>query len=104
MTIVLPPSCKLGSAFAMAGSLDKRPARRASSADRYVVPNRHDGGWDIIKAGHRRATGHAATKNEAIRNARKIVSSEGGGELRVVNQFGKLTDSATVTPPKRRAA
>lgn len=88
----------------MAKPIDKRPVRRASSSDRYVVPNRTEGGWDIIKAGHRRATGHAATKDEAIRHARRVVRNEGGGELLIVNEFGKLTDSATVTPAKRRAA
>jgi hypothetical protein len=88
----------------MAKVAKKQAVKRASSSDRYVVPNNSKGGWDIIKAGHRRATGHAKTKDEAIRDARKIVRSEGGGELRIVNKFGKLTDSDTIAPAKRRAA
>jgi hypothetical protein len=87
----------------MPKAADKRQVRKTSISDRYVVPNR-SGGWDIIKEGHRRATGHAETKADAIRAARTAVRRDGGGELRVVNQFGKLTDSTTVVSTKRRAA
>jgi Uncharacterized protein conserved in bacteria (DUF2188) len=83
----------------------KQPqVKRASANDRYVVPNTRNGGWDIIKEGHRRATGHAKTKTEAITNARKAVRNDGGGELRIVNRSGKLTESDTILPAKRRAA
>jgi Uncharacterized protein conserved in bacteria (DUF2188) len=83
----------------------KQPqVKRASANDRYVVPNSRNGGWDIIKEGHRRATGHAKTKTEAITNARKAVRNDGGGELRIVNRSGKLTESDTIRPAKRRAA
>lgn len=83
----------------------KQPhVKRASANDRYVVPNTRNGGWDILKEGHRRATGHARTKNEAITNARKAVRNDGGGELRIVNRSGKLTESNTIRPAKRRAA
>jgi len=83
----------------------KRPqVRRASANDRYVVPNARKGGWDIVKEGHRRATGHARTKQEAIANARRAVRTDGGGELRIVNRSGKLTGSDTIAPAKRRAA
>jgi hypothetical protein len=88
----------------MPRAANKSAVKRASDSDRYVVPNSSSGGWDIVKAGHRRATGHAKTKDEAIRDARRIVRNEGGGELRIVNKFGKLTDSATVAPAKRRAS
>jgi Uncharacterized protein conserved in bacteria (DUF2188) len=88
----------------MAKVARRQISKSGSSSDRYVVPNSSSGGWDIIKAGHRRATGHAKTKDEAIRNARRIVRNEGGGELRIVNKFGKLTDTATIPPSKRRAA
>lgn len=83
----------------------KQPqVRRASANDRYVVPNARKGGWDIVKEGHRRATGHAKTKQEAIAHARQAVRRDGGGELRIVNRSGKLTDSDTVPQAKRRAA
>ncbi len=83
----------------------RRPqVKRASANDRYVVPNADSGGWDIVKEGHRRATGHAKTKQEAITHARQAVRNDGGGELRIVNRAGKLTDSDTIRPAKRRAA
>ncbi len=69
-----------------------------------MVPNSREGGWDIIKEGHRRATGHGKTKQEAITRARQAVRRDGGGELRIVNQAGKLTESNTILPPKSRAA
>ena len=75
--------------------------KRTSETDRYVVPNK-SGGWDIVKEGHRRATGHAMKKQEAIVHALKIVRNEGGGELRIVNRYGKLTDSDTIPPSRRR--
>lgn len=78
--------------------------KRASINDRYVVPNSRKGGWDIIKEGHRRATGYAKTKQEAVANARQAVRKDGGGELRIVNRSGKLTSSDTIRPIKRRAA
>jgi len=87
----------------MAKSSPKMPTiKRTSQTDRYVVPNKERGGWDIVKEGHRRATGHAKTKHEAIANARKVVRNEGGGELRIVNRYGKLTDSNTIAPRPRR--
>jgi len=83
----------------------KRPqVKRASANDRYVVPNTRNGGWDIVKEGHRRATGHTKTKHEAIAYARQAVRKDGGGELRIVNRSGKLTESDTIRPAKRRAA
>jgi len=83
----------------------KRPqVKRASANDRYVVPNSDRGGWDVVKEGHRRATGYAKTKQEAITHARQAVRRDGGGELRIVNHAGKLTDSDTIPPAKRRAA
>ncbi|MBS1888741.1 MAG: DUF2188 domain-containing protein [Actinobacteria bacterium] len=78
--------------------------KRVTDNDRYVVPNTRTGGWDIVKAGHRRATGHAKTMKEAITHARRAVRKDGGGELRIVNRAGKLTESNTIAPPKRRAA
>ena len=71
---------------------------------RYVKPNA-GGGWDVLKEGHRRTTVHAQTKSEAIARARDLTRREGGGEVRVMNQMGKITDSTTVARlPQRRAA
>ncbi len=68
----------------------------AKTAGRYVQPNRREGGWDVIKPGHKRASAHAATQAEAVERAREMVRSEGGGEIRVKNKYGKLTDRDTV--------
>lgn len=70
---------------------------------RYVKPNA-GGGWDVLKEGHRRTVVHAQTKGEAIARARDLTRREGGGEVRVMNQMGKITDSAKVARlPQRRA-
>jgi 1,2-phenylacetyl-CoA epoxidase PaaB subunit len=74
--------------------------------DRYVVPN-GEGGWDVVKEGHLRATAHATTKAKAIAQARRLVRRDGGGEVWVMNQAGKVTESDTVRPREssgRRAA
>ncbi len=76
----------------------KFSVKKRSASDRYVVPNSSSGGWDIIKEGHRRATGHADTKTAAIRDARRVLRNEGGGEIRILNRSGKITDSDTVRP------
>jgi hypothetical protein len=71
------------------------------ASKRYVQPN-DGGGWDVLKEGHNRATAHASTQADAIAHARKLVRAEGGGEIRVMNRFGKVVDSDTVAP--RRSA
>lgn len=87
------------------GQVAKRSiGKRKSSSDRYVVPNSASGGWDIVKEGHRRATGHAQTKAGAIRSARTIVGKEGGGEIRILNRSGKIVDSNTVPSARGRRA
>lgn len=63
---------------------------------RYVQPNRRSGGWDVVKPGHKRATAHASTRGEAVKQAREIVRSEGGGDIKVKNEFGKLIDLDTI--------
>jgi hypothetical protein len=88
----------------MSKTAKRLQVKRASANDRYVVPNSRKGGWDIIKEGHRRATGYAKTKQEAVTHARQAVRKDGGGELRIVNRAGKLTESDTIRPTKRRAA
>lgn len=70
-----------------------------SNSARYVQPNRKDGCWDVVKPGHRRATTRATTRAEAVKAARKLVRSEGGGEVRVLNEYGKLVDTNTVSRP-----
>ena len=51
-------------------------------SNRYVQ-KATDGGWDVVKEGHIRATAHGATKQAAVKAARKLVLQEGGGEVHV---------------------
>ena len=72
----------------------------ANDTDRYVVPNKERGGWDVVKQDHDRASAHTDTKREAVDRAREIVRNEGGGEIRIQNQQGRFIDSDTVRGPK----
>jgi hypothetical protein len=67
---------------------------KANDSDRYVVPNA-EGGWDVVKEDHERASTHTDTKKEAISRAREIVQNLGGGEVRIQNLDGRFSDSDT---------
>jgi len=73
---------------------------RKNNTDRYVVPNKDRGGWDVVKEDHQRASAHTHLKSDAVDRAREIVRNEGGGEIRIQNQHGKLIDSDTVRGPR----
>ena len=76
---------------------------------RDVKRNAH-GGWDVLREGDRRAAVRADTKERALARAREVVRREGGGEVRVVNDAGKIVRASRVAPradrraPRRRAA
>jgi hypothetical protein len=65
----------------------------------YVQPN-IEGGWDVLGEGHRRVSAHTATQTEAIDRARQIVKDQGGGEILVMNEYGKLVERDTVRRPR----
>jgi hypothetical protein len=73
------------------------------SNTRYVTRG-SSGSWEIRKEGHRRATAHGRTKDDAIKAARTAVRKDGGGEVIVMNRTGKVVEADTVARPKRRAA
>jgi hypothetical protein len=75
---------------------------KRNDSDRYVVPNKERGGWDVKKEAAKRASAHTDLKAEAVKRARQIVRNEGGGEIRIQNQKGRLIDSDTVRGPKHR--
>jgi hypothetical protein len=75
---------------------------KQNSSDRYVVPNKERGGWDVVREGHERASAHTHTKEQAIDRARQIVRNQGGGEIRIQNQQGRFIDSDTVSGPRHR--
>lgn len=83
----------------MKGSSDMA---KGNDSDRYVVPNSDRGGWDVKKEKAGRASAHTDTKKEAVDRAREIVRNEGGGEIRIANRDGKLSDSDTVSGPRHK--
>ena len=62
----------------------------------YIQPSKKDGGWEILKEGHRRATVHAATQEQAIAKARILARRGGGGEVRIKDRTGKISDAFVV--------
>jgi hypothetical protein len=65
------------------------------ATNRYVKPNAN-GGWDILKEGHRRALAHRETEDKAVEHAEELTRLEGGGEIRVMNTMGKIVRETTV--------
>jgi hypothetical protein len=73
---------------------------------RYVRPN-SEGGWDVLKEGHRRTTVRADTRRRALARARDLARRDGGGEILVLDRMGKVVEADTVRArraPSRRAA
>jgi hypothetical protein len=75
---------------------------RGNDTDRYVVPNRERGGWDVVKEDHRRASAHEHLKKDAIARARQITDNLGGGDVRMQDKRGKFMDSDTKSGPRHR--
>jgi hypothetical protein len=65
-----------------------------NDSDRYVQP-RPEGGWEVVKERHERASAVADRKADAVKRAREIVSNLGGGEVRIKNLDTKFHDSDT---------
>lgn len=73
------------------------------------VKQNASGGWDVLREGDRRAAVTTRTKTQALARARDLVSREGGGEVRVVNDAGKIIRASqigkrTASPARRRSA
>jgi hypothetical protein len=77
---------------------------KAQTANTRYVKQSQDGGWDVVKEGHRRATAHGETRAKAVQVASKLVREDGGGEVYVMNRTGKVVDSTSVRASRRRAA
>ncbi len=54
------------------------------------------GGWDVLREGDRRAAVSVNTREQALARARDQVRREGGGEVRVVNDAGKIVRSSRI--------
>jgi hypothetical protein len=72
--------------------------RTGNDNDRYVIPNKERGGWDVVKEDHERASAHTRTKAEPIDRGWEIVHNQGGGELRIADKHGTFIDSDTIKP------
>ena len=68
---------------------------------RYVRQNDH-GTWEVLAEGHRRSLVQADTKAKAVARARAVVRREGGGEVQVVDDVGKIADTLTVKARAQR--
>jgi Uncharacterized protein conserved in bacteria (DUF2188) len=73
----------------------------AAITNRYVV-RRENGNWDVVKDGDRRASAQVATREEAVKAARRLIRRDGGGEVQVMNQAGKIVESDTVKRTRAR--
>lgn len=63
--------------------------------DRYAIPNKERGSWDVMEEDRKRASGHFGTQGEAVTRAKRIVedSVHGEGEVRIQGKHGKFRDS-----------
>lgn len=67
----------------------RRKAPQAGGARYHVVANKTKGGWDLVKLGARRATGHFTTKAEATKRGRELALKYKLG-LWVYDRSGKV--------------
>jgi hypothetical protein len=66
--------------------------------NRRIVQPRPDGQWEVVKPGADRASAVTHTQAAAIDRARDILGNDGGGELTIKGQNGRIRDSDTVSP------
>ena len=71
-----------------------------------IVQPRPDKKWEGRKPGAKRASVVANTKREAEKRTREMLRKDGGGELQIRDERGRIADSDTVPkghdpfPPK----
>jgi hypothetical protein len=66
---------------------------------RYVQPSKKDGGWEVLEEGHRRATVHVATREQAVAQARTLARREGGCKINIKDRTGKISNTVVVQRP-----
>lgn len=69
-------------------------------ANRRIVQQRKDGDWEVRAPKADRASAVTSTQAAAVNRARQILSNDGGGELTIKGEDGKIRDSDTVHPGK----
>lgn len=65
-----------------------------------TVSQRKDGLWANQKDGGQRATSLHKTQSQAAAAARKALQNQGGGELKIKNEDGKIRQKDTISPAK----
>jgi hypothetical protein len=60
-------------------------------------------GWDVVGDGAAEVAAHGETQSAAIGLALELARAEGGGEIRIVDQTGKVVGATRVTRPARGA-
>lgn len=65
-----------------------------------TVSQRNDGTWANQKDGGQRATSLHRTQREAADAARQNLLTQGGGELKIKNEEGKIRQKDTIAPAK----
>jgi hypothetical protein len=65
-----------------------------------TVSQRDDGTWANQKDGGRRATSLHKSQKQAADAARQSLKIEGGGELKIKNEDGKIRQKDTIAPAK----
>jgi uncharacterized protein (DUF2345 family) len=68
------------------------------------VKRNASGDWGVLREGDRRAAVRVDTKERALARAREVVRREGGGEVRLVNDAGKIVRSSRVRAGARGEA
>lgn len=65
-----------------------------------TVSLRDDGKWANQRDGGQRATSLHETQKQAADAARQDLKSQGGGELKIKNEAGKIRQKDTISPAK----
>lgn len=63
-----------------------------------TVQRRPDGDYEVVKPGATRASAVATTQRDGIDRARRILGNDGGGELAVRGNNGRIRKQDTVDP------
>lgn len=63
-----------------------------------IVQQDPDGGWQIVKPGAKRISGHEDTQRAADKRAGEILKNAGGGERITKGTDGKIRSKDTIAP------
>lgn len=64
----------------------------------HIIKDKEKSLWKIKKENSTRTTSFAKTQKEAEKMAKKILSKQGGGEVKIHDLTGRIRDSDTVKP------